>query len=183
MKLSGITWSGPTAADSEILARLPHDLAVLLRLHNGFILHHGALHVRGIAAEPDWHSLQRAWIGADSFAALYPHLKAADVPFAQDIFGDQFLIRDGAILRLLAETGDLEEKAGSLHEFFRQSEEDPEEYLGFSERTRARPGELLLAYPPFCTKESGAGVSLKACPAHEVIGFHADLARQIGPAS
>jgi hypothetical protein len=41
------------------------------------------------------------------------------------------------------------------------------------------PGELLLAYPPFVCRESGAGAHLKPVPANEVIRFHADLARQI----
>jgi hypothetical protein len=42
-----------------------------------------------------------------------------------------------------------------------------------------KPGELLSVYPPFCTKESAAGVSLKAISASDRIGFLADFAKQI----
>jgi hypothetical protein len=41
------------------------------------------------------------------------------------------------------------------------------------------PGQLLNVYPPFCTAESGAGVSLAAVPVAERLPFLADLARQM----
>ena len=42
-----------------------------------------------------------------------------------------------------------------------------------------RPGQLISAYPPFCTKEAADGVSLRAVPALELNRFHADFARQL----
>lgn len=42
-----------------------------------------------------------------------------------------------------------------------------------------KPGELLSVYPPFCTKESGRGISLRAISASDRIGFLADFANQI----
>lgn len=36
-------------------------------------------------------------------------------------------------------------------------------------------------YPPFCTRESGEGVSLAAVPATERLDFLADLARRLPP--
>ena len=41
------------------------------------------------------------------------------------------------------------------------------------------PGQLILAYPPFCTTEASSGVSLKPVAAHEVIDFHARLASKL----
>ena len=48
-----------------------------------------------------------------------------------------------------------------------------------SEGGRLEPGCLLSAYPPFIAKESARGVSLRAVPMLERIGFLADLARQL----
>ena len=180
MTISGVTWSGPEIDDPAILAKLPRDLAAVLSGKNGFILHHGALHVRGTCVAPAWHSLRRAWEGESAFGALYPDVLPTDVPFAQDLVGDQFLLRDGRVLRLSAETGELEPTQDSLRTFFEAIEQDIEGYLNLSLRWKIQPGELLFAFPPFFAKESAQGGSrLKACPAEEVIGIHADFARQI----
>ena len=40
-------------------------------------------------------------------------------------------------------------------------------------------GELLSIYPPFCTKESADGVSIRAIPALERISFLIDFSTQI----
>lgn len=39
------------------------------------------------------------------------------------------------------------------------------------------PGQVLHVYPPFCTKESGKGVSLKAVGCDEALSFLADFSR------
>ena len=43
------------------------------------------------------------------------------------------------------------------------------------------PGQLIHAYPPFCTVESGKGVSLRAVSALELIRSHAHVAAQLPP--
>ena len=58
MELSGITFTGPKIDDQEFLASLPPALQEILTDSNGFILLHGALHVRGVCLDPEWHSLQ-----------------------------------------------------------------------------------------------------------------------------
>jgi hypothetical protein len=179
MTLSGVTWAGPTIDDLELIQRLPRDLAVLLRAKNGFILHSGTLHVRGASKKPGWHSLRHAWEGANSLSGLYSDILATDVPFAEDMLGDQFLLREGLVVKLDAETGEVEKKEDSLRSFFEKVDQDIEGYLNLSFEHKIEPGELLLAFPPFCLKESAGGSKMKACPAAKVIGFHADLARQI----
>ena len=47
MNISGITWRGESIDDVEILRELPPSLVRILSDTNGFILHDGALHVRG----------------------------------------------------------------------------------------------------------------------------------------
>ena len=150
MELPGVTWVGPPADDGEILAELPRELRSVLSAINGFVLFGGALHVRGAVREPAWHSLRNQWSGPDALADLYPAIQTNDIPFAQDCVGDQFLLRDGEVVRLVAETGEVEPL-----------------------------GMLLHAYPPFCSEQAAAGVSLRPVPAAELIRFHADVARQM----
>jgi hypothetical protein len=122
----------------------------------------------------------------ESFAAHYPEVQTNDIPFAQDVLGDQFLLRGRDVLRLRAETGEVETVATGLIEFLERVVADPVGYLSLEplqrfegEGGRLEAGQLLSAYPPFCTKESAAGVSLRAIPVHERLGFLATFAAQI----
>lgn len=179
MKLTGVTFTGPKIDDHEFLTSLPSALQEVFAESNGFILLHGALHVRGVCAVPTWHSLRNAWQGDMAFHKLYDTVTPSDIPFAQDCVGDQFLLRNNHVVRLLAETGEVEGVAFDLQEFFTKVEEDPEKFLSCAPDHPLQPGQLLHAYPPFCVKPTGKGYSLRACPAHEVILFHADFAKQI----
>jgi hypothetical protein len=89
------------------------------------------------------------------------------------------LLREGKVLRLSAETGEIVPLADSLGEFFKRVELDIENFLNVGLRHQMEPGQLLHAYPPFCFEESGSGASLKPLPAAEVILFHADLAQRL----
>jgi hypothetical protein len=179
MNIPGITWRGDKIDDSEILRGLPLALARILSEVNGFILHEGALHLRGASLEPAWHSIRAAWRGPQAFCNLYDNILPSDVPFAQDQIGDQFLIRDDRVIRLFAETGEIEALTASIDDFFSRLTEDIEKFLNVGLSHTIQPGQLLLAYPPFVCRESESGVSLKPVRADEVILFHADLARQI----
>ena len=179
MKIPSVTWQGESIDDIDILRELPRGLTDLLGEINGFILHGGAIHVRGASLSPEWHSLRAAWRGESAFHTLYDRVEKTDIPFAQDQYGDQILIRDDVILRLLAETGEIETLGGSLEDFFNWLTEDIEGFLNVGLNHTMEPGQLLLAYPPFVCKESGPNTSLKPVSANEVVRFHADLARQI----
>jgi len=179
MKPSGITFTSSHIDDHEIVDLLPSDLAQILRQTNGFILHYGAFHFRGASLKPDWHSLRLAWFGKDAFSNLYDSVLSSDIPFAEDFFGDQFLLRGNRVVRLSAEDGGIEDFSDSLSSFFESIENDIEDFLNISLKNKIEPGQLLLAYPPFCTKEAADGVSLKPCPAAEVISFHAEFSRKI----
>jgi hypothetical protein len=186
MKMSGITYQGPQERDDELLARLPGPLRSLLSQVNGFILMGGALHVRGACKLPAWHSLEEAWIGERCLSTCYEAVEPEDVPFAEDALGDQFLLREGVVSRLHAETGAIEYLGKSLFEFLEAVQEDPvtalqlEPFLSFyRDGGRLQPGELLMAYPPFCTRESEAGVSFKAVPADQRLGFLADFSAKV----
>src|SRR5215208_1136534 len=179
MDIPGITWKHESIEDVEMLPELPADLVRVLQDTNGFILYGGAVHVRGACFVPAWHSLRAAWRGPSAFHILYDNVRPSDIPFAEDQLGDQFLIREGVVLRLSAETGTIEPLADSLQDFFSGIGNDIEGFLNIGLSHTMQPGQLLHAYPPFCFQESAAGVSLKPLPAAEVILFHAELARQI----
>jgi hypothetical protein len=186
VKISGVTYRGPQERDDELLTRLPDPLRSLLSQINGFILMGGALHVRGACKLPAWHSLEEAWIGERSFSTSYEAVDPQDVPFAEDALGDQFLLRDGVVNKLHAETGSIEFLGRSLFEFLEAVQEDPlgelqlEPFISFyRDGGRIQPGELLMAYPPFCTRESEAGVSFKAVPTHQRLGFLADFSAKV----
>ena len=186
MELKHVTFTGPPLDDEEMLARLSANHAGLLRQINGFIQFEGGLHVRGACRAPAWHSLRDAWEGEAAFHRLYPEVRPEDVPFAEDCLGDQFLLRDGQVWRLWAETGEIESLEVGLGGFFEAVQADPVEYLSLHpllqfqrEGGRLEPGQLLAAFPPFCIKESADGVSLRAIAAGERRRFLADLAAQL----
>jgi hypothetical protein len=186
VELNNLTFTGPPLDDEDLLARLPTNLADLLRQINGFIQFQGGLHVRGACGEPAWHSLRDAWDGDAAFHRLYPEVRPDDVPFAEDSLGDQFFLRNRRVWRLAAETGEVESLGVGLGGFFEAVEADPVEFLSLHpllefqrEGGRLEPGQLLAAFPPFCTKEAADGVSLAAIPADERRRFLADLAAQL----
>jgi len=183
MELESVTFFGPPLDDEELLQRLPANLAGLLRQINGFIQFHGGLHVRGACQGPAWHSLRDAWDGESAIRRLYPEVHPEDVPFGEDCLGDQFLLRAGEVWRLAAETGEMESLGIDLRGFFEAVVADPVEFLSLGPLLRfqqegeiLKPGQLLGAYPPFCTKEAADGVSLASFSTDERRRFLAHLA-------
>jgi hypothetical protein len=143
--------------------------------------------VRGACREPAWHGLRDALEGPDAFHELYPGVVVPeDLPFAEDALGDQFLLREGAVLRLVAETGDLLPVSDGLEGFFGAvlagapgvlGVEPLLAYLGSGRKLE--PGQLLTAYPPFVMAESRDGVDLRPLGALERRRLLAALARQV----
>jgi hypothetical protein len=181
-----VTFRGPAIDDRDILAKLPRGLTDLLAQVNGYVQFHGGLHVRGACLEPAWHGLRDAWKGEHAFHRLYPDVSPQDIPFAEDALGDQFLLRDGEVWRLFAETGEVESLDVSFAQFFKEVEADAVEFLSLEpllqfqqEGGDLEPGQLLSAYPPFCTEESENGVSLSAVPSLERRLFLAEFASRM----
>jgi hypothetical protein len=186
LELPHLTYAGAPPDDADILARAPAELASVLRARNGVVAYQGALHVRGACREPAWHSLRHAWEGADALHELFEEVCPSDVPFAEDAFGDQFLLRDGRVLRLSGELGEIAPVADRLEEFFGQLLGDPGRALDYEPLleylaggAELRPGQLLAAYPPFVLSADGARRDIHAVDAVERRRFLADLARQL----
>jgi hypothetical protein len=176
---------GPPIDDPEMLERLPAEYGALLSRANGYVAYHGGLHVRGACLAPEWHSLRAAWEGERAVHRLWPAISPSDVPFAEDALGDQFILRDGLVHRLAAETGDLESLDVDLTGFDAAVRTDPVGYLNLApleafrrEGGTLRAGELLSVYPPYCVAAEGAR-SFRAIPALDRLGFLASLAAQL----
>jgi hypothetical protein len=186
MKLDHVTFTGPAIDDQEMLDKLPGELAGLLQQINGFIQFHGGLHVRGACLAPTWHSLRQAWLGESAFHQLYPEMTPEDIPFGEDSLGDQFFLREGIVWRLFGETGEIESLEMTFKQFMAAVQTDPTEELGLQPLMQfqqdggtLQPGQLLAAYPPFCTEEAEDGISVSAVSSDERHRFLADFAAQI----
>jgi hypothetical protein len=171
---------------TERFERLSPAHRALLTHLNGVVAFSGGLHIRGACREPAWHSLRTAWGGSLALHTLFRAVRQSDVPFAEDAVGDQFLLRDGVVQRLEGETGEMVSLDLELTEFLEACPADPIGFLQLAplqrfvrDGGRLEPGQLLDVYPPFCTAESGAGVSLRAISAAERIGWLADFDAQI----
>lgn len=142
------------------------------------ILYSGGLQIRSHGAQERLLDINTFLDGELAFHKLYQEVRVGDFPIAQDCFGDQFFIRDDLVVKLDAETGDIEEFNCTWEQFLAWIAEDPIERLNIPEDLELKVGQLLFAYPPFCTVE-GSNASIKAVDGVELINFHADFAKQI----
>ncbi len=185
-ELTGITWKGPSIDDPGLLDDLPPELAQILGRVNGFILHGGALHVRGAVLQPPWHSLRQAWRDPkQSIGVLYRLPLDAGLPFAQDAVGNQFLLREGVVWRLAAETADLASMGTPLVDFLVSAGRDPQQVIGTtilmrfqSDGNRLTPGHLLRVRPSLRSDPRGEGGRIDAQPCADLIRIQAKAARE-----
>ena len=145
------------------------------------ILYKGGLQIRSEGAPEKLLDVNSFLKGDLSLSDLYPSVLPGDYPIAQDCFGDQFLIRNNAVIKLMAETGDIEEYNCTWDEFLSWVKEDPYGRLDLPDDLNLEKGELLFAYPPFCTKEGSEAV-IKPIDGEELVRFHANFAKKINGA-
>lgn len=185
--MKGILYRGGELTDLISFARLPSYLQAFLREQNGVVAYFGGLHIRGCVAEPAWHSLAEVWQGELAFWRTYDAVTEADIPFAQDCAGNQFLLRGDAVLWLDTETGELADLEVDFKHFLFGAEKFPVDALGM-EPLRAfqqaggvlRPGQLLSVFPPFCVAPDDKSTpSFAAMSALERLAWLADFHRQI----
>ena len=116
--------------------------------------------------------------GQKAFYMHYNEILKTDIPFAQDYFGDQFFLRGNDVIKLYAETGDIEEYELDINSWFAKVEQNPEEVLNIDLEWSIEKGKLFLAYPPFCFKES-SNAKISKISEDEVIDFHIDLHKKV----
>jgi hypothetical protein len=173
------------------LERLPSELAALLASANGLVAFRGGFHLRGLVADPEWHSLRAAWDGPAAIHRLFPAVRPTDIPFAQDALGDQLVLRADVVWRLSAETGELASLGLPLGKFLQELQADPDGTLGLEPLRRFErdggtlaPGELLNVYPPFVFTTTGpTDRSFRAISAIEQVSYLAHIAAQLADVS
>jgi len=175
-----IIYRGKEIDDKNTFEILPDYLRDFLSRQNGFVMINGGLHFRGCVLTPKWHSLGYVWFGELKLSDLFDCLTKNDIPIAQDCFGDQYLIRDNKIIKLLAESGDLEFLEIDFDKFIENLKADPVRTLNVEnvDKFDLKPGKLLSVIPPFCIK-SDSERSFKQIDAEERIRFLSNLSRQI----
>ncbi|MDU0371554.1 SMI1/KNR4 family protein [Hymenobacter endophyticus] len=185
--MKGILYTGGELTDLVTFARLPTYLQAFLREQNGVVAYFGGLHIRGCVAAPNWHSLASVWQGERALWRTYTEVQKADIPFAQDCAGNQFLLRGDAVLWLDTETGELADLEVDFKHFLFGAEKFPLDALGM-EPLRAfqlaggtlQPGQLLSLYPPLCIATKGKSKpSAKAVSVTERLAWLAEFHRQI----
>ncbi len=187
LRFPQVNYRGPALDDAALLARVPAFLRDLLSQVNGFAAFGGAFHLRGACTAPAWHALREAWEGDAAFHVLYDWaVSPDDVPFAEDAFGDQYLVRDGAVWRLWAETGETARVADGVEAFLRDLLARPAEALGFDPADALEwtggslaPGRTLHAFPPFFVDIGDRARSVRPLDALEARGSRAAIARQV----
>jgi hypothetical protein len=93
---------------------LAMTLVDLLTRKNGFFAFESALHLYPAGPAEEGYDLA-AWNQPDLWRHLYGDLTDGFLFFAQDVFGDQFALREGRVYRFHAETGEAVELANDLH--------------------------------------------------------------------
>lgn len=185
--MRNLIYKGPDISDQSILDILPYQLREILLTINGYVNLDGGFHLRGACIEPQWHSIRNVLYGEYALSSLFDTVSPSDIPFAQDCMGDQFILRNGIVNKLYAETGKIECMGIDIPGFFSRIEEDPVNFLQLHPLLQYRidggklePGQSLSVYPPFCFEESGNGVSLKAIDTLQLLFGHSRLAKAIG---
>jgi hypothetical protein len=164
---------------------LATELMELLQGRNGFFAFGAALHVY-----PS-QSTELSWGLVDwNMPGLWKHEYASFVDpglcFAQDVFGNQFAIRDDAVYHFEVETGALKRIAATLEEWAAIVLADDRQWTGwpFAQRWKERHGPIPLhkrLHPavPFVCGGSYDESNLRAGDAAELMTYWGSFARQI----
>lgn len=104
---------------------LGQELTELLGVKNGFFAYDRALRVFPLGKTEEGFDLEE-WNSAELWRSAYGDiLTGEELFFAEDIFGEQFLIREGSVWRFDPETGEQEAFAPTLDEWaYRILDED-----------------------------------------------------------
>jgi hypothetical protein len=185
MKFTGVIFENKEITDQAIFDELPAEMQAFYSQMNGIVAYEGGFQVRGCVNDPDWFSLRKIWKGDWNLHETYDEVLPTDIPFAQDGFGDQFLLREGLVYKLHAEYGELEKIGVGFIDFMKLVTEHPVEILLlesfkklYETGTEIKEGELMNVAPPFVfeTKDKR---SFTAIPVRDRLLFLKSLYEQI----
>jgi hypothetical protein len=181
-----IVWSGGPVDKDTLSSTTVVDghHRELLSLHDGLIALDGGLRCFGIT-DRLLPSLSN-WNRPDGWRSAYHDLAKGLFFFAEDIFGNQFALEDGRIVRFHAETGDREFMADSFEEWLGTLLADPDEELSLwllrewkAPGNVVRPNEHLCPKSPFVTGGAFEPANLYVLDRTESMTFKGDFAWQV----
>lgn len=122
---------GTIASDALSEAELRRcGLLRLLRLKNGFYAFEGALHVYPSTSGTGEIGLEE-WNSSTIWLANYQGLASGCFFFAEDVFGGQFCLYDGAVMSFDPETGEKNFVAADVEGWAQQVLGEPEVLTGY----------------------------------------------------
>lgn len=176
---------GLTSSVRRMAGPLADELEVMLSAKNGFFSYGTALHVFPACATADAYSLYE-WNEPALWKGECGDLLVDALCFAEDIFAEPFVIKDGAVWRFSPETEEFTPMGESLEAWARLIDEDDaaEAGYGFAAAWKAEHGTVPLGRRlapkiPFVTGGEYAVSNFFVCDPVEHLRFNADLARQI----
>jgi hypothetical protein len=180
---------GPPLAQSPTLltqaGKRGAELAALLTQKNGFLAFEGALQVFPVGPVSEGYDLER-WNSIELWRQAYGDMADDALFFAEDIFGEQFCIRDDHIHRFNPETGQSKEIAYTLREWAERILVNYSMETGYilAHTWQQQHGPLplgarLVPPIPFVAGGNHEIDNLVAIDAVEGMLFRADIARQI----
>lgn len=182
MEFTGVTFTGKSIKDEQLIARFPADLQEFLQYSNGMVAFDGGITFKGVGQQPKWASIEAAMKGEFALHEQYSEIQQTDIPFAHDCLGINFLLRGEDVMRLDTENGHLEKIEDSLWDFINNCIDNPEDYLDLEllfdmldDGNILHPGELLHVNPPFSFEESEKGVEVAPVSWEEQMMFLFEL--------
>jgi len=162
------------------------ELNDILSVRNGFFAYEGSLlfrpvdNVENLEGLIDWNSVS-LWKGLYSNPEVDEHFF-----FAENIFGEQFSIKEGSIFQFYPETAEFEPFASSFGEWAKKIISEPDFITGHqiahlwqSENGALKLGERLAPSLPFVLGGDYDLSNLKRTSDIDLIRFRAQLANQI----
>jgi hypothetical protein len=169
----------------EQAGALASELEMLLVRKNGFYAFESALHLFPCNPGSGKYDLVQ-WNSEELWRKDYGEPARGMLFFAEDLFGEQFAIKDGRIHRFHLETGESDEIASSIEEWAKLILDDKDLETGFSlghewqVRNGALPsGQRLSPVYPFVLGGSYDIDKLNAIDSLALMRFNADLANQV----
>ncbi len=187
-----LSLAGPALSRASI--PLEADLALglaavapLLRRRNGFYAFESALHVFPLGTPIDENERDvSAWNSPTLWRDRYESLASGCLFFAEDLFGEQFAVCDGEIVRFHPETGEMRTHARDIDAWAEKilARYEFETGLNLAREWQRRhrplvPGERLHPITPFVLNGAFSVENLRAGDAVDGMRFRADLAHQV----
>jgi len=161
------------------------ELLEALRARNGFYAFLSALHVFPLGKAGGERDLE-SWNGETLWRDAYAHLAAGCFFFAEDIFGGQFCIKDGAVFVFDPETGEQTRSGGTLEEWAQHVLLEHDVLCGtplareWQERYGALPpGRRLIPKMPFVLGGDFAVENLYVGDPVDAMRFRGAVAKQL----